>query len=391
MEDDFFDIAELISKYMAGELTEEERGKLEDWLSISEENKSWFDVITEDKFILHKRQELKSIDVKEGWKELSRKRFQKNRKRMWRQVLRYACVFVFLVVVGVCWKLLDVGISSDIPVVHSEIIPGSSKAMLYMANGSVIDLGMHERDTIREQDGTTIQFHGKSITYGNVQDSVAEMTDLFNELVIPRGGEYVVVLPDGTAVCLNAESKLRYPTRFSGTTRRVELEGEGYFQVTYNAEKPFVVEASGMEITVLGTEFNVSNYPENEDVQATLIRGKVKVSYQQDEESYVLQPGEQAVLHRESGKMTILEVDVSYVVAWKEGRLRFRDRPLKEIMDFISKWYDVEVIYEDEEVKNYLFGCNFNRHATVEPLLELFQSTGTVHFKIEGKRVVVKK
>ena len=108
-------------------------------------------------------------------------------------------------------------------------------------------------------------------------------------------------------------------------------------------------------------------------------------------DGYILNPGEQAVYNKESGEVTVANVDVSYVTAWREGRLRFRDRPLKEIMDFISRWYDVDVVYEDEVVKNYLFGCNFNRHVTVTPLLELFQSTGTVRFEVVGKKIIVKK
>lgn len=146
-----------------------------------------------------------------------------------------------------------------------------------------------------------------------------------------------------------------------------------------------------MDITVLGTEFNVLNYPENEHVQTTLIKGKVKVTFLEKKGSYILYPGEQAVYNKESGEVTVADVDVSYAIAWREGRLRFRDRPLKEIMDFISRWYDVDVEYEDEAIKNYLFGCNFNRHATVVPLLELFQSTGTVRFEIVGKKIIVRK
>ena len=112
---------------------------------------------------------------------------------------------------------------------------------------------------------------------------------------------------------------------------------------------------------------------------------------QENMDGYTLHPGEQVVYNKESGEVTVANVDVSYVTAWREGRLRFRDRPLKEIMDFISRWYDVDVVYEDEVVKNYLFGCNFNRHVTVTPLLELFQSTGTVRFEVVGKKIIVKK
>ena len=390
MDDGFFDIVELVSKYMTGELTGAERESLDNWLSLSEDNRKWFHEVTEKEFIYRKRQELKSIDVKGGWKALSRKRAKENRRRLGIRALKYACVFILLVVSSMYFLMQRVDREEIIPVESAEILPGTSRAILYMANGSIIDLANHDRDSLRELDGTIIGLDGESITYKNAVDSVVS-SDLYNELVIPRGGEYVLTLADGTLVCLNAGSKLRFPVQFSGITRKVELEGEGYFQVVRNEEMPFVVNASGVNITVLGTEFNVSNYPENEDVQTTLIKGKVQVTLSEDTGGYILHPGEQAVYNKENGEITVANVDVSYVTAWREGRLRFRDRPLKEIMDFISRWYDVDVVYEDESVKNYLFGCNFNRHVTVTPLLELFQSTGTVRFEVVGKKIIVKK
>ncbi|MFR4038904.1 MAG: FecR family protein [Butyricimonas faecalis] len=206
--------------------------------------------------------------------------------------------------------------------------------------------------------------------------------------MIPRGGEYVLTLADGTLVCLNTGS-ITFPVQFSGITRNVNWKGRIFSSGVM--KNTFCCQCIRGDITVLGTEFNVSNYPENEDVQTTLVKGKVQVTLSEDMDGYILNPGEQAVYNKESGEVTVANVDVSYVTAWREGRLRFRDRPLKEIMDFISRWYDVDVVYEDESVKNYLFGCNFNRHVTVTPLLELFQSTGTVRFEVVGKKIIVKK
>lgn len=390
MNDRIFDIAELVSKYMMGELTEEEQKCLDDWLALSEDNCRWFDTVTGKKMVQRKRQELKSVNIEKGWEGLSRKRVRENRREIRRRVLKYACVLVLLLFPTLYFFMRENGSDEIISVVNTEIVPGEPKAILYMANGTMIDLGIRQQDTLKEEDGTVIGLHGKSITYNCSVDST-EGKSLFNELVIPRGGEYVLTLADGTLVCLNAGSKLRFPVQFSGNMRRVELEGEGYFQVVRDEKKPFVVGASGVNITVLGTEFNVTNYPENLNVQTTLVEGSVKVVSERDGDVYILQPGEQAVFDKSSGELHVAAVDVSYATAWKEGRLRFRDRPLKEIMDFISRWYDVDVEYRDEEVKHYLFGCNFNRHATVLPLLELFQSTGTVHFEIVDKKIIVSK
>ena len=390
MDDRIFDIAELVSKYMMGELTEEGQKCLDDWLALSEENRRWFDTVTGKKMVQRKRQELKSVNIEKGWEGLSRKRVRENRREIRKRVLKYACVLVLLLFPTLYFFIRENGPDEIISVVNTEIVPGEPKAILYMANGTMIDLGVRQQDTLKEEDGTVIGLHGKSITYNCSVDST-EGKSLFNEIVIPRGGEYVLTLADGTSVCLNAGSKLRFPVQFSGNMRRVELEGEGYFQVVRDEKKPFVVEASGVNITVLGTEFNVSNYPENLNVQTTLVEGSVKVVSERDGDVYILQPGEQAVFDKSSGELHVAAVDVSYATAWKEGRLRFRDRPLKEIMDFISRWYDVDVEYRDEEIKHYLFGCNFNRHATVLPLLELFQSTGTVHFEIVDKKIIVSK
>ena len=388
MDDQIFDVAELVSKYMTGELAEGERRSLKNWLALSKENRLWFYTVTKKEFVWRKRQELESIDIEKGWEGLSRKRNRKCRREIWKRVIKCACAFVLFISLAM-YLVQDLDQEQRKPVVNTGIVPGKTKAILYMANGTVIDLGSHRQDTLKEEDGTVIGLHGEHITYENSADSVVR-EDLYNELVIPRGGEYVLMLADGTSVCLNAESKLRFPVQFNGNTRRVELEGEGYFQVVCDEKKPFVVEASGVNITVLGTEFNVSNYPGCSSVRTTLIKGKVYVA-STDTNSCVLKPGEQAMFNRINGEITVADVDISYVVAWKEGRLRFRDRPLKEIMDFISRWYDVDIVYEDEEVKDYLFGCNFNRHITVLPLLKLFESTGTVHFEVVGKKIIVKK
>lgn len=395
MNDDFFDIAELVSKYLMGDLTVTEQVYLDEWLSLAEENQEWFRLVTSDEFVVRKRQELKLIDVQAGWRALSRKRARERKRYLWIDFLRYACIFILVVSPVIYFFMQHTRECLDINAMRVEIQPGTPKAMLHMADGTIVDLATRSRDTLKELDGTLIGLHGESIVYKNTGmaeniDTVGK-ADLYNELVVPHGGEFVLTLSDGTLVCLNAGSKLRFPVRFNGDTRHVELEGEGYFQVVRNEKMPFVVRASGMDVAVLGTEFNISNYPENAEVQATLIKGAVKVINLKDENSFVLKPGEQAVLDKQNGKMTVAEVDVSYAIAWKEGCLRFRDRPLKEIMDFIARWYDVDVVYEDEEVKDYLFGCNFDRHETIEPLLGFFERTGTVHFRIKGRKIVVSK
>ena len=209
--------------------------------------------------------------------------------------------------------------------------------------------------------------------------------------MIPRGGEYSLTLSDGTVVYMNADSKLRFPVKFDRNLRMVELEGEAYFKVQRNEKVPFIVKTSQISVQVLGTEFNVSAYAEDLVIQTTLVSGAVKVFSEDEKESVILRPGEQAEFSRITHEIQLETVDVSYVTAWKDGRLRFQEKPLFEIMKNVARWYDVEIIYEDEEVKYYPFGCNFNRMATIESLLQIFEATGTIETRVQGRKIWIKE
>ena len=153
--------------------------------------------------------------------------------------------------------------------------------------------------------------------------------------------------------------------KFDANNRIVELEGEGYFQVARDENAPFVVKTSKVNVQVLGTEFNVAAYTEDTVIQTTLVSGSVRVSLEDSDKTVVLKPGEQVECSRRGNSLQVSHVDVASIIAWKDGRLRFEEKSLCEVMKIVARWYDVEVIYLDEEVKWYPFGCNFNRHSTV--------------------------
>ena len=390
MDDGFFDIVELVSKYMTGELTGTERESLDNWLSLSEDNRKWFHEVTEKEFIYRKRQELRSIDVKGGWKALSRKRVKENRRRLGIRALKYACVFILLVVSSMYFFMQRVDQEEIIPVESAEILPGTSRAILYMANGSIIDLANHDRDSLRELDGTIIGLDGESITYKNAVDSVVS-SDLYNELVIPRGGEYVLTLADGTLVCLNAGSKLRFPVQFNGSYRKVELEGEGYFQVARNEEMPFVVSASGVNITVLGTEFNVSAYP-SEPVLTTLASGKVRVLPTNGAKEVLLLPGEQSVLNVEGDSLFVHPVRISDVVSWKDGIINIENMALCEILKVVSRAYDVDFDTKLLPTDDIILRGSISSDESLEVFLAVLSKVADVKFKMnaDGKIEVQK-
>lgn len=206
-------------------------------------------------------------------------------------------------------------------------------------------------------------------------------------LRIPRGGEYALELADGTTVHLNAETELRYPSRFTGDERRVWLKGEAYFEVRREESMPFVVETGGMAVRVLGTEFDVRAYEGEARTLTTLVEGRVEVDAGGGRRG--LEPGQQAVFDRVKGGVEVRTVDVEEFVGWKNGRLVFDNRPLEYILDELGRWYSFEVFYAREELKDVPFSLNIEKHDDFAKVLRLVERTGKVKFTVNGSTVVV--
>ena len=197
-----------------------------------------------------------------------------------------------------------------------------------------------------------------------------------------------LTLPDGTLVYLNSESTLSYPSRFDNDTRNVTLQGEAYFEVNKTGH-PFTVSTQGMQIEVLGTTFNISAYP-GEEYQATLVSGSVKVDTGEGQ-SLVLKPSQQASLIPGSGNIQVRTVDTAFYTSWVKGKINFKDQRLEDIMRILSRWYNIEVDYSDEALKNLRFGCYVNRYEEIAPFLELLEATENIHVKINGKTIIFYK
>jgi ferric-dicitrate binding protein FerR (iron transport regulator) len=211
----------------------------------------------------------------------------------------------------------------------------------------------------------------------------------YNKITTPRGGQYQVTFSDGTKVWLNAASSIRFPVVFTGKYRKVEITGEAYFEVAKNKAMPFKVKANNSEIEVLGTHFNVSAYNDEAEIKATLLEGKVKVSALDSDNKLpaVLEPGEQAAINKE-GKIDIKNnADTEEVMAWMNGYFQFKSADLKTILRQIARWYDVDIEYKGNA--NMLFTGQLTRNENVSKVLSKLALTGEVHFKIEGKRIIV--
>lgn len=285
--------------------------------------------------------------------------------------------------------------------VKSDLVPGGSKAILTLADGKQIVLNDVPNGTITQQGATQVNKSGAGITY-NTSDSpansaLAKAPLTFNTISTPRGGQYQVVLPDGSKVWLNAASSLRFPTAFTGEERRVEINGEAYFEIVTvrlpaGKKMPFKVSVNNKaEVEVLGTHFNVMAYDDEGAIETTLLEGRVKVG-SSNRQPVILKPGEQASLSHSSHKSQIIRVqtvDVQTAVAWKEGYFRFNNTPVKTIMRQAARWYNAEIIYQGN-VDDESFSGAVPRSENISSLLRILELTKTIRFTINERKIIVR-
>lgn len=268
-----------------------------------------------------------------------------------------------------------------------EIIPGSNKAVLTLADGRKIILNDADKGQLAIQENVEISKvdDGQLVYSAHAGVKNGGSTQL-NTITTPRGGQFRITLPDGSKVWLNAESSLKYPIAFTGRERRVEMSGEAYFEVAKNLKQPFIVTANGMEIKVLGTHFNVMAYDDEKKMITTLLEGSVNVGG--GSEDVMLKPGQQSLYSRNGGSIKIRAGNPEEAVAWKNGYFMFKNENIQSIMRKIARWYDVEVEYRGD-IKRKAFGGTISKFENVSEVLKTMELTGTIQFKIEGRRIIV--
>jgi ferric-dicitrate binding protein FerR (iron transport regulator) len=280
-----------------------------------------------------------------------------------------------------------------------DVQPGGNKAVLTLADGSVITLDSAHNGLLAKQGATTVLKSNNGVAYapstGGGRGEAGEA--VYNMLATPRGGQYQLVLPDGSKVWLNAASSIRYPVAFAGNERRVELTGEAYFEIEKvvdgsGAKMPFIVSmlpsagGAGAEVEVLGTHFNVNAYSDEPAMATTLLEGKVKVSSMVNGQWSMLKPGQQAAIHH--SQLTIHDnIDLEQAVAWKNGLTAFKSADIKSIMRQVARWYNVEVMYEGVTPQRSFTG-GISRDAKLSELLHLLE-VSKVHFRLEGDKLTV--
>lgn len=299
-----------------------------------------------------------------------------------RVLLKYAVLVVLPLCVGFFLLTRE---SKREKVIFADVMvqPGKKQAVLTLSTGQQVVLA----DTIvhvNEKGISISNFPDKELVYKQVADTL-KTKEVYNTVTVPRGGEYKLTLSDGTTVWLNSDSYIRYPVAFSGDTRWVELEGEAYFEVAKNAGKSFIVKMNDYNVRVTGTQFNVRNYS-NENLATTLVEGGVQIERKGRVDK--LKPGQQAVL--EGSEICIRTVNVEEQVAWRNGVFSFSQCRLENIMEELARWYDVDVFYMNQQVKNYHFSAWFKRSSSINEVISILEKTQKISLDLKGRILTVK-
>jgi ferric-dicitrate binding protein FerR (iron transport regulator) len=263
-----------------------------------------------------------------------------------------------------------------------QVLPGKNGALLTLADGSQVSLDTISNGVIALQGGTTARLLNGQLVYEGKGSEV-----MYNTMSTPRGRQFNLTLPDGTNIWLNASSSIRYPTVFTGSERKVEVQGEAYFEVAKNAVMPFRVHVNGrVNIDVLGTHFNVNAYANEEQVNTTLVEGSVKVN------GRAITPGQQAQVRSTSdgktGEVTVVkDADVAKVMAWKNGLFNFENVRLEDAMRQLERWYDIEIVYENGIPNIELMG-KLSKGVTLNELMNVLENLG-VNAELKGRKLII--
>ncbi|MEG2556799.1 MAG: FecR domain-containing protein, partial [Odoribacter sp.] len=338
-------ISRLVFLYVRGQLTDAQSEELQAWRKDAGKNEALFQrMVSQKHFEKNVQRFVKSrADIETEWQKIANRTISYHSHRIiYRKLFRYAAALILPLgfALAIYWAQSEKKAITQPPVVASVILPGRSTALLELPDGRTINLQDKASQGVIENLGEHIYALGDTLKYQNNQES----GNLgYHTLRVPRGGEYTLILADGSTVYLNAESTLKYPIHFSGNTRTVYLEGEAFFDVKSDKTKPFIVALSRMEVEVLGTSFGIRAYSEESRILTTLVRGKVNVNAASGHIS--LFPNHQASFDKTSGNLNVAEVDVDLFVGWKDGRLVFDNTSLEMILKDLSRWYSFDVVY----------------------------------------------
>lgn len=376
-------LAYLIAGYVRKTLTTPEHDELDRWVTESDENMKLFEELTDETNMDQNLLWLDQLIIQKKLKQVKEKNeFKKKEKPFisWK-VWVAAASLVLMVTIYIVWEN-SAGTKTKPVEITRDVLPGGNKATLTLSDGSVLDLSIANKGVLENDHGTILT---KPSDGELVYTSGDSLPGLYNTITTPQAGQYNITLSDGTKVWLNAESSLRYPLTFSGKERKVDLRGEGYFEVAKNLQRPFkVILDDQSEIKVLGTHFNIMSYSGEPAKEITLLEGSVEITSGNNRQQMV--PGEQVKII--SAAMSLVKnVDTEEITGWKNGEFIFHNEEISFIMRQLARWYGVKIIYQVNTSEH--FNATISRNEPVSKLLHYLESTGKIHFKIENHIIYV--
>lgn len=391
---DHIKLAQFLAKELVGELSEKEKEQLT-LFEQDEEKRGIISSVRRKAIDIERLERYQTFNVEEARKKVEWKiRFRKQAKKAV-SLLRYAAVFALpIAIAGYLVYVFTVMQPDMLSQVPTEIKPGETKAQLYLSNGTSVDLENTKQEDIKEVDGSVIKKDSAGLNYQGQVTKLDIRRIPENIVVTPVGGEYQLILSDGTKVWLNALSEIRYPIQFTGNSRKVYVSGEVYFEVAKNAERPFMVNVGDVEVKVLGTQFNIMAYADENNIETTLVEGAVRLKSRDVSgklSSVNLKPNCQASYNRYSKIVEIKEVDVDTYVAWKNGKFIFEKDGLSNIMRKLERWYGVKVFFETQDLKDLRFSARIDRYGNIENILKKMEQTTKVRFEVKNNIVLIKR
>jgi ferric-dicitrate binding protein FerR (iron transport regulator) len=325
MEKERFEVDELISSYLLETISEEERDELNNWLNASMENQRYFSEQKNLWALFDTHQKMLKIDEKKAFKKVSGKINRSTKIKLFTYFQRVAAVVVF--------PLLAVSI----------------------------------------------------FYYGKQTEDHVQIAQITNTVETPLGMRSSITLPDSTRVWLNAGSRISFPVVFSNKEREVSLSGEAYFEVRKNKKWPFIVTTKNVNVIVTGTKFNCNAYPENEQVQTVLVEGEITLTNLGMTENRQVKPGELAVYNKSNGRITKVSTDLQKYVAWKNGKLMFRDDKMDNVVEKLERWYNVDILIADKEIADYVYTATFVDES-LDQVLKMLSISAPIRYTISDRK-----
>ncbi len=391
---EYNEIKRLVLLDLKSRLSKEQQQRLDDYLSENKSLKAFLKKIEKREFISQEYKLYKQFNAKDDWTNVKKLIGSGKKRNIPLLLTKWAAILIIPLAITAVFYLQKSETPANLPLAKTKIDfkPGKSEAILILSGGEEYVLGQNNNDTTLKDAGTNINISkNKGIEYQAKETAKAVQVSKetpMNTLKVERGKEYDLTLADGTKVWLNSETELKFPLSFNEKNREVYLKGEAYFQVAKNTQAPFIVHSNLMNVEVTGTSFNVMTYENEKDARVSLVEGQVIVRDQKGLE-ITLSPDQQAIVDNKG--ISIKEVNASLIGEWRNNSFGFEYEKLTSVVNKLSRWYNVDFVYADEDIKESHFSGKLPKYKNITEALDLLELTTNIKFKMADDKILIKK